>query len=252
LPFHRRSHLVEGTRELGDGDFDLRPVEAGDVVEIGAQHVAAGLRIEGVRCFDQMRCFFEQDDVWHVFLAFDYANPMCQFAKVAGVQRGERHGLAAFARHIEAVVPVGVFEAEIAMIADIVEGDEVFNQEMFQDGSAVDFAKTRFQAESIGVAMREIGLFGIVGEFVFEIRLRFEKDIEIAGAMDIHVGGDEAPRAMIAPHANDFVAVGDEFALLVADDGRVRSIDADAADVIDDRFANAGRLTDDLSEQVLP
>jgi hypothetical protein len=58
--------------------------------------------------------------------------------QVAGVNRREGHALPSVVRHVQAIVPVGVLQSNIAMLADVEVGAQMLNQDILQNRSSFE------------------------------------------------------------------------------------------------------------------
>ena len=140
--------------------------------------------------------------------------------KVPGIGGGEGDAFAPFPRHVQPVVPVRAPQTHEAVLAHVVKGRHVLDEQMLQYGAFTGCTGV-FQRTALAP----------VGKGVPEIGLPFQQKIQIAGFVQIQLNREHRPEAVIHPHSGDAVPVGLEFPGLCADDGGVRPVGADAGKV---------------------
>ena len=87
---------------------------------------------------------------------------------------------------------------------------------------------------------------------VDEVRSLLVKDLKVARLLDVEIHRHERPHCVIHPDSCDAVTVSDEFAASAADDGSVRAVRSDAAEVIDEHSPYVRRIHDYQRQAVLP
>ena len=147
-----------------------------------------------------------------------------QRPQIARVGTGEGHALAPVGGHIQGIVPVGPPQAVEVVLAHIVEGGELLQQQMFQQGAAVDLP---------GFGALPAALFGGPGLVdavaphrlgVLEVGGLAVQQGQVAGLVQIELGGHLGPEGVVHPDPGNAVAVGDEVAVPGADDGGVGAV----------------------------
>lgn len=88
--------------------------------------------------------------------------------------------------------------------------------------------------------------------FVFEIRGLFQQNLQVTGLVQIKLGRQQRPKGMVHPDTGDIVAVSYKFALLFADDGRIRTVQPDACIVIHDHLPDTRGVHNEQRKTVLP
>jgi hypothetical protein len=63
---------------------------------------------------------------------------------IASVQAGESHAFSAVMRHVETVIPIGVFQADDVVLAHIEELNQVLNKHVFENRAFVNIALRSF------------------------------------------------------------------------------------------------------------
>ncbi len=138
------------------------------------------------------------------------------------------------------------------MFAHVEERGEVLDEQVFEDGATVDCAGRRLQERAVFGLPRQVEALGAADELVLEVDLVLQQELQVAGGVEVELGGQQRPRAVVHPHAGDVVAVGLELARLRADDGGVAAVAAHAGVVAEQEFPYIGRLHEQQRQAILP
>ena len=144
--------------------------------------------------------------------------------------------------HIQPIVPVGIFKAQVVVVANVKEGCQMLDKQMFQHSAVINSASFRAKLRAAFGCPAFIYGFCPMGELVFKIGFLTQQKTDVASVVNIEFGRQEGPGTVIHPHAGDIVAVGFEFAGSVTDDGGVAAIYANTGEVAEQYFIQVIRL----------
>ncbi len=85
-----------------------------------------------------------------------------------------------------------------------------------------------------------------------KIGLIFQQNRNIAGLLNVQIGRDQRPIAVVHPYAHNAVAVGDKFSRFSPDDRGVGAVGAHARKVAHQVAAHGGGVVQEQRQTVLP
>ena len=138
------------------------------------------------------------------------------------------------------------------MLSHLIESGEVLNQQVFQDTAGVNLAGGRPLSIAICRVPLSVDLCTPHSLGVLEVGDLRAQDIQVPRLVDVELRGHERPESVIHPDAGNAVTVGNKTAVFAADNGRVGSVDADAAVICGNHLADALRLHEKQGKAVLP
>ena len=131
------------------------------------------------------------------------------------------------------------------MVANLIEGGEILNQQMLQNGALINVSRGSSLPGALGRTPLFVRAGAPEGQTILEIGGLFQQNIQITGLIDVQLGGHQGPQGVIHPDPGNAVAVGDEIPVTIADDGGVGAVHANAAKVLFDHLPHTLRVHDE-------
>ena len=109
----------------------------------------------------------------------------CKITEIACVGKSKGYALPTVTCHIQSIVPVCTSHAIDVMAANFKKPGQVLNEQVFQDGSNIDFSLLRPQVIAVSFFPKFVHFCAAGCLLIFKISCSFVQDIQIAGLINV-------------------------------------------------------------------